>query len=195
MRWLSHISNRIACIYQTTTQWDLPPYWITIWLIDDAMLIFFCLLDDLILGFCYSNLTWETDGFELASLQIRTSITLANRLIKCASHPSFKNRIINYLLANLECRFCTYPWLQTRYNKAPNNNIGYQYYGLHFRSSPPEVFLGRGTLKICNKFTGEHPCWSAISIKLLVALQLYWNHTSSWVFSCKFAAYFQNTFS
>ena len=28
-----------------------------------------------------------------------------------------------------------------------------------------------------------------------VTLQLYWNHTSAWVFSCKFAAYFQNTFS
>ena len=27
-----------------------------------------------------------------------------------------------------------------------------------------------------------------------VALQLYWNRTSVWVFSCKFAAYFQNTF-
>ena len=28
-----------------------------------------------------------------------------------------------------------------------------------------------------------------------VALQLYWNHTSAWVFPCKFAACFQNTFS
>ena len=27
-----------------------------------------------------------------------------------------------------------------------------------------------------------------------VALQFYWNHTSAWVFSCKFAAYFQNNF-
>ena len=27
-----------------------------------------------------------------------------------------------------------------------------------------------------------------------VALQLYWNHTSTWLFSCKFAVYFQNTF-
>ena len=26
-----------------------------------------------------------------------------------------------------------------------------------------------------------------------VAKQLYWNHTSAWVFSCKFAAYFQKT--
>ena len=28
-----------------------------------------------------------------------------------------------------------------------------------------------------------------------IALQLYCNRTSAWVFSCKFAAYFQNTFS
>ena len=27
-----------------------------------------------------------------------------------------------------------------------------------------------------------------------VALQFYWNHISAWVFSSKFAAYFQNTF-
>ena len=38
-------------------------------LIDNAM--FICLLDELILGFCYSDLTLETGGFELAS-----SITL-----------------------------------------------------------------------------------------------------------------------
>ena len=27
-----------------------------------------------------------------------------------------------------------------------------------------------------------------------VAKQLYWNHTSVWLFSCKFAVYFENTF-
>ena len=31
------------------------------------------------------------------------------------------------------------------------------------RSSHLVVFLGIGFPKICNKFTGEHPCWSAIS--------------------------------
>ena len=51
VRWLSHIFNRNACIYQAATRWDLPPYRITIWLIDDVMLIFVCLLVDLILGF------------------------------------------------------------------------------------------------------------------------------------------------
>ena len=34
-------------------------------------------------------------------------------------------------------------------------------------SSPPEMFSPKGILKICDKFTGEHPCRSAISIKLL----------------------------
>ena len=34
------------------------------------------------------------------------------------------------------------------------------------RSSRPEMFLGKGVLKIFSKFTGEHPCRSVISIKL-----------------------------
>ena len=34
-----------------------------------------------------------------------------------------------------------------------------------YRSRPPEMFLGKGILKICRKFT-EHPYRSAISIKL-----------------------------
>ena len=51
VRWLSHIFNRNACIYQTATRWDLPPYRITIWLIDDVILIFVCLHVEFILGF------------------------------------------------------------------------------------------------------------------------------------------------
>ena len=35
-----------------------------------------------------------------------------------------------------------------------------------YRSSHPEVFLEKGVLKICSKFTGKHPCRSANSIKL-----------------------------
>ena len=78
VRWLSHIFNRTACIYQTATQWDLPPYRIIIWLIDDAMLVFVFLLDDFILGFFYSNLRWETGGLELASTI--TLVLKTNRL-------------------------------------------------------------------------------------------------------------------
>ena len=34
VRWLSRIFNRNACVYQTATRWDLPPYRITIWVVD-----------------------------------------------------------------------------------------------------------------------------------------------------------------
>ena len=43
VRWLSHIFNCNACIYQAATRWHLPPYRITIWLTDDVILIFVCL--------------------------------------------------------------------------------------------------------------------------------------------------------
>ena len=49
--WLSHIFNLNAFIYQTVMRWDLSPYRITIWLIDDVILIFVYLLVELILGF------------------------------------------------------------------------------------------------------------------------------------------------
>ena len=35
-----------------------------------------------------------------------------------------------------------------------------------YRRNPPEVFLGKGALKICSKFIGEYTCLSAISTKL-----------------------------
>ena len=65
VRWLSHIFNRTACIYLMLHAIyhliELPFDWFRM------RCYFVCLLDDLILGFCYNNLTWETDGFELAS--------------------------------------------------------------------------------------------------------------------------------
>ena len=58
------------------------------------------------------------------------------------------------------------------------------------RSVHPKVFLGKGVLKICNKIY-----WRTLIPRCdfsKVALQLYWNHTSAGLFSCKFAAYFEN---
>ena len=34
----------------------------------------------------------------------------------------------------------------------------------NLRNSHLDVFLGKGVLKICSKFTGEHPCRSATSL-------------------------------
>ena len=54
--------------------------------------MFICLLDDLILGFCISNLTRETGVFELAStnslvLQAKRQTKCASQPLKCASNP------------------------------------------------------------------------------------------------------------
>ena len=64
------------------------------------------------------------------------------------------------------------------------------------RSNHQEVFLGKDVLKVCTKFTGEHPCHSVVSIKLswCAISRLYRNRTLTRLFSCKFAACFQNTF-
>ena len=99
VRWLSHIFNCNACVYQTATQWDLPPYWMTIWVIDWWCNV--CLLDELILGFCYSDLTLETSRFELA-LTI-TLVLHVNRLTKCASHPKCASDVCNQV-----CWWCVY---------------------------------------------------------------------------------------
>ena len=46
------------------------------------------------------------------------------------------------------------------------------------------MFLGKGVLKICSKCTSQS----------VISKQVNWNRTSACMFSCKFAAYFQNTF-
>ena len=85
VRRLSHTFNCNTCIYQTAIWWDLPPYQITIRLIDVTLVFFDCLCDDLILAFLLLQVRWETSGLEL--LSIITLVLQANRLTKCASHP------------------------------------------------------------------------------------------------------------
>ena len=56
----------------------------------------------------------------------------------------------------------------------------------NFRSSHPDVFLVKGVLKICSKFTSEHPCRSAISIKLQSNLNF-----PVWTFSIMSRCYYK----
>ena len=92
LRWLSSMFNHNACIYQTATRWDLPFYWTSISLIDDA--IFVCLLDSLILGFCYSNLTRKSGISEL-KLTI-TLVLQANRISKYAGNYTFTLHVSSF---------------------------------------------------------------------------------------------------
>ena len=52
------------------------------------------------------------------------------------------------------------------FGSSTNSCLYIFYYLKYFRSSCPEVFLGKSVLKTCSKFTGEQPCRSVISIKL-----------------------------
>ena len=79
VRWLSHIFSSNDCFYQTVTRWVLPPYRITISLIDDVILFFVCLLDDLILGFCYIDsitLAWQANRLTKRASQVFTNLLL-----------------------------------------------------------------------------------------------------------------------
>ena len=95
VRWLSHIFNRTTCIYQAATRWDLSPYRITIWLIDNVTLSF-CLFT---WWFDYSFLVtvmWDGKPVDshLRRLASVTVVLQVNRLTKCASHM---------ILCSLEC--------------------------------------------------------------------------------------------
>ena len=76
---------------------------------------------------------------------------------------SRRNNIFYHLI-----RTCTCVYQGVRYKSISKsfahvlNDDSYGYY----RSSHPEVSLGKRILKICSKFTGKHPCQSVISIKL-----------------------------
>ena len=64
-----------------------------------------------------------------------------------------------------------------------------------FRGNSPELFLGKGLLKICRKFT-EQPCWNGISIKLLCNfIEFSLRHTCSPVnlLHCFRTAFYKNT--
>ena len=52
---------------------------------------------------------------------------------------------------------------------------GFWIQSVRIRSSHPVVLLGKGVLKICSKFTREHPCQSAISIKFASLLKSHFD--------------------
>ena len=68
VRWLSHIFNLTTCIYQTASQWDSPPYGITIWQTDDVILIFVVYL--MIWFQVFVTATWHGKLVDLNSHQL-----------------------------------------------------------------------------------------------------------------------------
>ena len=68
----------------------------------------------------------------------------------------------------------------------------YEYFQTTVRSSHSEVFLKKRCSENMQQIYRRTSMLKCDFIK--VVKQLYWNRTSARVLSCKFAAYFQNTF-
>ena len=66
---------------------------------------------------------------------------------------------------------CILTWTFAKKNVDDHRSMNYLFVKCllraFYRSSPPEVFSGKVVPKICSKFTGEQPCQSVTSIKLL----------------------------
>ena len=108
---------------------------------------------------CKANTLKE---FISPSFDLQTLLSLLNSL--SASFAPNRNQSIDLLCKSVD-------WFL--YNGKPALKE------LKYRSSHPEVFLEKVVLKICSKFTGEHPRWSVTSIKLFCKLKSYFGKSIS----------------
>ena len=148
---------------------------------------FFCIIHSLLfqskhsLAFLWNtswkkiNPSWKTRSFKWESYDLTEIFSLIfvslerySNILALFRNCGFVNTFVCRYIVNTvtESRFMTYE--------------------TYTRSSRPKMFLAKGVLKIRSASTGEYPWQSVISI--------YWNYTLVWIFSCKYAAYFQNTF-
>ena len=89
VRWLPQIFNRTSCNYQAATWWDLPSYWITIWLIHYGMYISVCLLNDITNLFCRIIVFWDNTLTPLRSpLKLNFTVRYKPFLLTIPYHRS-----------------------------------------------------------------------------------------------------------
>ena len=103
-----------------------------------------------------------------ADLVTFTEVILNAFFVQCMMYVGWRSKISGGT-------FCNNSW---RLKTAENSYHGYltrfwpplwscKIKNFQSRNSPQEVFLRKAVLKICRKFTGELPCLSVISVKLL----------------------------
>ena len=90
--------------------------------------------------------------FRNVLFKIKDHSSVKNEEIKTANSEALIKKLFQWCYFHVSSNKILIPWIKKSLTKC--------------RSSPPEVFLEKVVLKICSKFTGEHPYRSAISIKL-----------------------------
>ena len=96
--------------------------------------------------------------FRNVLFKIKDHSSVKNEEIKTANSEALIKKLFQWCYFHVSSNKILIPWIKKSLTKC--------------RSSPPEVFLEKVVLKICSKFTGEHPYRSAISIN--------WNERSFW---------------
>ena len=96
---------------------------------------------------------------------MKTRVFLKYFVHDCSDNPDRKAYILEKIQNKLKW------WIRNIFNvfapiKLPPFSLAI-FSDANFRGSSPQVFLSESVLKICSKFTGEHPCRIVISIKLL----------------------------
>ena len=117
---------------------------------------------------CYLHFQYRSSGqwrtpfiFSFNYQFIRTLITVTQSL--------FKFNITIWLIHTKCCAFNIVNYLSIFpfiFVTCLYLKLKLQLYWRVIRSTSSDVFLGKGVLKICSKFTWEHPCRGVISIKL-----------------------------
>ena len=127
--------------------------------------------------------------FQCIFYQIRftRSVTLKIHQISNNVFPINKDKYLldRSGLCKMQLLFWTLERLTFQYHrKKYSYKIDSKYISSHSfwwidRSSHSEVFLGKGVLKICNKFTGEHPCQSVTLLHIFRTP--FYKNTSEWL--------------
>ena len=114
-----------------------------------------------VLRYClsgYSQYSSPTCNIHLSTLSTRLS-TRNSRLFNCSTHLSTCSTHLSTCVIYLSTRN-THLTIRLR-TRSTCSTICQS-----LITDPPQVLLEKGVLKICSKFTGEHPCESVTSIKL-----------------------------
>ena len=109
--------------------------------------------------------------WDIVCMLLNVSVNREKKKINPNAHNALRRKL-DYRLKLLQVKTFTLPWVkfsENKYSSKKNNitDIWYIFDKLKYLTgSPLEVFSWKPILKICSKFTGEHPCGSAIVITL-----------------------------
>ena len=137
--------------------------------------------------FCQSKFDYQKMTYKNFSVLLSKFWKLRNQLNKDILKPVLLHEKIDWCWHKSHVKQTGNVILKT------HNQHTRQYKFAKGQKQPPRGFLKKRCFENMQQIYNRTPMPKYDFNK--VSKQLYWNHTSAWVFSCNFAAYFQNTFS